>query len=352
MPQNHSEQLKPLAITQGDPSGIGPEITLRAWLQRSQETHPFFVLADPHHLHRCAEALGLDVPMRTVEPEQAASIFAYTLPVVALTDQVEGRPGIPNQNDARATIASIEQAARLIQAGRAGAMVTNPITKASLYRAGFSHPGHTEFLGELSQICFDQPAHPVMMLWSPALAVVPVTIHVSLAQAISQLTSDLIVQTGLTTANAMRTQFGIDEPRLAFSGLNPHAGEDGMMGEEENTIIRPALEQLRQHGINALGPLPGDTMFHAQARENYDVALCMYHDQALIPVKTLAFDTAVNVTLGLPFIRTSPDHGTAYDIAGKGLAKPDSLIASLELAGRLAKKQTGLLSDSKNKTVR
>jgi 4-hydroxythreonine-4-phosphate dehydrogenase len=326
----------PLALTQGDPSGIGPEITFRAWLQRNDATAPFFVLADPGHLQRCARAMGLSVPVCTVEPEDAGYVFSGALPVVPLDQPVEGNPGRPSEQDAAGTIAAITKAAQLISDGRASAMVTNPITKASLYRAGFRHPGHTEYLGELAQTYFGQVATPVMMLWSPVLAVVPITIHVSLAQVLKTLTTDMIVETGLITARALQEQFAIARPRLTFSGLNPHAGENGTMGDEEITIINPALKILRERGIDARGPFPGDTLFHAEARTGYDVALCMYHDQALIPVKTLAFDSAVNVTIGLPFVRTSPDHGTAYDIAGKGIARPDSLIAALGLAARLA----------------
>jgi 4-hydroxythreonine-4-phosphate dehydrogenase len=324
-----------LAVTQGDPSGIGPEITLQAWLLRKDGDVPFFVLGDPAHLQRCADAVGMAVPIATVEPAQAADAFANSLPVVALPCPTGGKAGQPDPADAAGTIASIDMAARLVSEGKAIAMVTNPITKASLYRAGFSHPGHTEYLGELAQKYCGQPATPVMMLWSEALAVVPITIHLSLTKAIETLSQDLIVTTALVTARSLKTQFGIDQPRLAFAGLNPHAGEQGAMGDEEERIIRPALQKLREQGIDARGPFPADTMFHAQARAGYDAALCMYHDQALIPVKTLAFDEAVNVTLGLPFVRTSPDHGTAYDIAGKGIARPDSLIAALRLAARL-----------------
>jgi 4-hydroxythreonine-4-phosphate dehydrogenase len=324
-----------LAVTQGDPSGIGPEITLQAWLCRMDGDTPFFVLGDPAHLQRCANALGISVPVAAVAPEEAAETFARALPVVAMPHTTDGEPGRPDPADAPGTIASIDMAARLVSEGRAIAMVTNPITKASLYKAGFSHPGHTEFLGELAQKYCGQPATPVMMLWSEALAVVPITIHLSLTKAIATLSRDLIVTTALVTAKSLQTQFGIARPRLAFAGLNPHAGEQGAMGDEEERLIRPALQILRDRGIDARGPFPADTMFHAQARAGYDAALCMYHDQALIPVKTLAFDEAVNVTLGLPFVRTSPDHGTAYDIAGKGVARPDSLIAALRLAARL-----------------
>jgi 4-hydroxythreonine-4-phosphate dehydrogenase len=232
-------------------------------------------------------------------------------------------------------VASIRQAVGDVASGRAGAVVTNPISKSVLYRAGFEHPGHTEFLAELAATGGKRP-QPVMMLWSPALAVVPVTIHLSLRDAIARLSSDLIVTTARIAVADLKARFGLARPRLAISGLNPHAGEDGTLGSEERTIIAPAIETLRDAGIDVRGPLPADTMFHDAARKTYDCALCMYHDQALIPIKTLAFDDAVNVTLGLPFIRTSPDHGTAFDIAGSGRANPSSLIAALRLAARMA----------------
>jgi 4-hydroxythreonine-4-phosphate dehydrogenase len=222
-----------------------------------------------------------------------------------------------------------------VVAGKAAAVVTNPIAKSVLYRAGFRHPGHTEFLAELAAADGCAP-QPVMMLWSPALAVVPVTIHLPLRDAIAQLSSDLIVTTVRIVAAAMKDRFGLAHPRLALSGLNPHAGEDGGLGTEEQRIVAPAAEILRREGIEIRGPLPADTMFHDAARKTYDCAICMYHDQALIPIKTIAFDDAVNVTLGLPFVRTSPDHGTAFDIAGTGRANPASLIAALRLAARMA----------------
>jgi 4-hydroxythreonine-4-phosphate dehydrogenase len=217
-------------------------------------------------------------------------------------------------------------------------VVTNPIAKSVLYRAGFRHPGHTEYLAELAAAGSRTP-QPVMMLWSPAVVVVPVTIHLSLRDAIAQLSTDLIVTTARIVAATLKTRFGLAHPRLALSGLNPHAGEDGSLGNEDKTIVAPAVDILRGEGIDARGPLPADTMFHAAARNTYDCAVCMYHDQALIPVKTLAFEEAVNVTLGLPFIRTSPDHGTAFDIAGTGKADPSSLIAALRLAARMAATQ-------------
>ncbi len=309
---------------------------MKAWLRRTASDRAFFLLADPDHVSRCARNLDLPVPVAAVEPEEAAAAFSSSLPVAPLKHRIEGIPGQPAPHDAKGTIEAIDRAVQLIRSARAAAMVTNPITKASLYQTGFQYPGHTEYLGELAQTNFGEAVRPVMLLWSPDLAVVPVTIHVPLTAAISLLTGELIVATGRVTASAMHSQFGISSPRLAFSGLNPHAGEGGTLGREEIEIIAPAIEQLRSSGIDARGPLPADTMFHAQAREQYDVALCMYHDQALIPVKTLAFDTAVNVTIGLPFVRTSPDHGTAHDIAGQGIARSDSLESAIQLAAQLA----------------
>jgi 4-hydroxythreonine-4-phosphate dehydrogenase len=327
---------RPLALTLGEPAGIGPDITLAAW-QRREQLHlpPFYVLADPAALARRAARIGLDVPVRVVEPDGASAAFATALPVVALSEQVTAEPGHPDQSSAPAAIASIRRAVADVFAGRAHAIVTNPVAKAVLYRTGFAEPGHTEYLARLSEEATGRAAHPVMMLWSPELAVVPVTIHLPVREVPLRLTADLIVETGRIVARDLRERFGIARPRLALAGLNPHAGEDGALGEEDAAVVAPAVERLRREGIDARGPLPADTMFHAAARATYDAALAMYHDQALIPIKTLAFDHAVNVTLGLPFVRTSPDHGTAFDIAGTGRANPASLIAALELAARL-----------------
>jgi 4-hydroxythreonine-4-phosphate dehydrogenase len=244
-------------------------------------------------------------------------------------------PGNPDGTSAETAIASIRHAVGDVVAGRASAVVTNPIAKSVLYRAGFNHPGHTEFLAELAGRNGPVP-QPVMMLWSPTLAVVPVTIHLALREAIERLSSDLIVSTARIVVSDLKARFGIARPRLAISGLNPHAGEFGTLGAEDEEVISPAIAVLRNAGIDARGPLPADTMFHEAARKTYDCAICMYHDQALIPIKTIAFDDAVNVTLGLPFVRTSPDHGTAFDIAGSGKASPASLIAALKLAARMA----------------
>jgi 4-hydroxythreonine-4-phosphate dehydrogenase len=327
---------KPLALTSGEPAGIGPDITLAAWSRRAELDLPaFYVRADCNALRERAKALGLHVDIAEVDPQDALAAFANALPVVATGVTATARPGQPDDSSATAAIASIRQVVDDVAAGRAGAVVTNPIAKSVLYRAGFRHPGHTEFLAELAANGGHAP-QPVMMLWSPALAVVPVTIHVSLRDAIAQLSADLIVSTARIVADGLKTRFGIAKPRLALSGLNPHAGEDGSLGTEERSIVTPAIDILRAEGIDVRGPLPADTMFHEAARKNYDCAICMYHDQALIPIKTLAFDEGVNVTLGLPFIRTSPDHGTAFDIAGTGRANPSSLVAALRLAARMA----------------
>ncbi len=333
-----------LALTRGDPSGIGQEIALKAWsaLHAEEAAPAFFMIADPDDLSGLARRLGLAVPVEAAEPRQAAALFRHALPVVTLRRRAEGLPGQPSAADAAGTIESIEMAARLVQAGQADAIVTNPIAKDVLKSAGFAHPGHTEFLGELARQIFGRKARPVMLLWSPQLAVVPATIHVPLAEVPRLLSFDLLVETGSIVANELRDRFGIAAPRLVFCGLNPHAGEGGYMGREEIEIVAPAVAELRRRGIEAQGPFPADTLFNARARAGYDVAIGMYHDQVLIPIKTLAFDRAVNVTLGLPFVRTSPDHGTAFDIAGKGRADASSLIAALRLAARLAPAQAAL----------
>jgi 4-hydroxythreonine-4-phosphate dehydrogenase len=327
---------RPLALTLGEPAGIGPDITLLAWSQRGElKLPPFYLLGDGAFLEQRANALGLKVRLAEVSPEDAITAFATALPVVATGKPATARPGQPDASSADAALASIRRAVADVQSGQASAVVTNPIAKSVLYQAGFRHPGHTEFLAELAATNGKAP-QPVMMLWSPLLAVVPVTIHLSLREAINQLTTELIVDTSRIVATGLHRSFGLARPRLAISGLNPHAGEDGSLGTEDKTIVAPAVEVLRAQGLDVRGPLPADTMFHEAARKTYDCAICMYHDQALIPIKTLAFDDGVNVTLGLPFVRTSPDHGTAFDIAGTGRANPASLVAALRLADRMA----------------
>jgi 4-hydroxythreonine-4-phosphate dehydrogenase len=330
---------KPIALTSGEPAGIGPDITIKAWLRRKELKLPaFYLLGDPGFLGQRAKTLGLKLRLAEVRAEEVLDTFPDALPVVATGHPAQAKPGAPDGTSADAALASIRQAVGDVIAGRASAVVTNPIAKSVLYRAGFRHPGHTEYLAELAAAGNHRP-QAVMMLWSPALVAVPVTIHVSLREAIAQLSSDLIVTTARIVTAALKARFGVANPRLAISGLNPHAGEDGSLGTEDKTIVAPAIEILRGEGIEIRGPLPADTMFHEAARQTYDCAICMYHDQALIPVKTLAFEDAVNVTLGLPFIRTSPDHGTAFDIAGTGTANPSSLIAALRLAARMATAQ-------------
>jgi 4-hydroxythreonine-4-phosphate dehydrogenase len=327
---------KPLALTIGEPAGIGPDIALAAWLRRDEENlPPFYLLGDRALLADRAKLLGLKVELADALPEQAIGLFARALPVVATGKPATAEPGRPDETSADAALSSIRLAVSDVTAGKAGAVVTNPIAKNVLYRAGFRHPGHTEFFAELAATGGRAP-QPVMMLWSPALAVVPVTIHLALREALDQLSSELIVSTARIVVADLKARFGIAHPRLVVSGLNPHAGEDGSLGTEDFKIVAPAVEALRAEGIAVRGPLPADTLFHAAARKTYDCAICMYHDQALIPIKTIAFEDAVNVTLGLPFIRTSPDHGTAFDIAGTGKANPSSLIAALRLAARMA----------------
>ena len=330
------EQQTPIALTPGEPAGIGGEVTLKAWRRCAEGGPTFFAIDDPARLERLGKRTGLVFPLTTIDgPEQAAAVFPTALPVLARTLALEPVPGKPDPANGPAVIAAIETAVALVKAGRAGAVVTNPIHKACLYQAGFGFPGHTEFLAHLA----GSDTAPVMMLASPLLRVVPVTIHLSLKKAIASLNEDLIVKTAETTAAALHRDFAIARPRLAIAGLNPHAGEGGAMGSEETDIIAPAVERVRRAGIHVLGPLPPDTLFHTAARENYDAVLCMYHDQALIPIKTLDFDGAVNITLGLPFVRTSPDHGTALDIAGTGKANEASLVAALRMAADMARRR-------------
>jgi 4-hydroxythreonine-4-phosphate dehydrogenase len=326
-----------LAVTQGEPSGIGPEITLKAWLSRHDAgLPPFLVIGDPAFYEAAAAMLGWPVPVEATSAPEALAVFGRALPVLPLSTKVSAVPGRPDPRAAAATIGSIDTAVALARGGLAGAVVTNPIAKHVLYAAGFRHPGHTEYLAALSAGPGEPTPHPVMMLWSESLAVVPVTVHIPLKEVASALTTELIVRTARIVAHDLRERFGLARPRLAMAGLNPHAGENGTLGTEDRDVVAPAVAQLQAEGLAVTGPWPADTLFHAGARSTYDAALAMYHDQALVPIKTIAFDDAVNVTLGLPFVRTSPDHGTAFDIAGKGIARPDSLIAALRLAARLA----------------
>src|ERR1700730_150015 len=328
--------VKPLALTLGEPAGIGPDIAIKAWLSSNELKLPaFYLLGDRDFVAKRAKILGLNMDLACVGADQAVAAFASALPIVATGRVATAQPGQPDETSAEAALASIRRAVADVIAGQASAVVTNPIAKSVLYRAGFRHPGHTEFLAELAASGGHTP-QPVMMLWSPVLAVVPVTIHLPLRDAITGLSSDLIVSTARILVADLKARFGLAVPRLAVTGLNPHAGEDGTLGTEDQDIVAPAVEILRAEGNAVRGPLPADTLFHDAARQTYDFAICMYHDQALIPIKTIAFDDAVNVTLRLPFIRTSPDHGTAFDIAGTGRANPSSLIAALRLAARIA----------------
>jgi 4-hydroxythreonine-4-phosphate dehydrogenase len=321
----------------GDPAGIGPDVVLAAWANRKKTQLPFFLfIGDPDLVIKRAQVMGLKVPIETLDdPATARSCFADALPLYPVRLENTVSPGQPDPTAAPAILSSIELAVELALEGRASAIVTAPINKKLLYEAGFRHPGHTEFLGALAQRSGLQ-ATPVMMLACDELRVVPATIHIPLKDVPGTLSADLIVQTITVTADALSREFGIDNPRIAVTGLNPHAGENGAIGEEEIRIVTPAIEAARAQGINVSGPFPADTIFQGRLRADYDVVVTMYHDQALIPIKTLAFERAVNVTLGLPIVRTSPDHGTAYDLAGTGRCDPTSMIEALLLAGRLA----------------
>jgi len=333
--------VQPLALTLGEPAGIGPDLALDVWRRRAElNVPPFYLVGTVDFLRRRAARLGLDIPITAVTPRSAAAAFAGALPVVAIDVAVSAEPGRPDRSSAPAAVASIRRAVADVMAGEAAAVVTNPVAKNVLYHWGFAEPGHTEFLAKLVQESTGRTLRPVMLLWSPVLAVVPVTIHLPLKEIFHQLTTGLVVETGRIVARDLAARFGLNRPRLAIAGLNPHAGEEGTLGEEDGSIVAPAVARLIADGIDARGPLPADSLFHAQARATYDAVLCMYHDQALIPIKTLAFDHAVNVTLGLPFVRTSPDHGTAFDIAGTGRADLKSLVAALRLAARLAKAES------------
>ncbi len=329
---------KPIALTCGDPAGIGPDITLGAWLDRAEKQLPVFMyLGDAAHLRDRAAALSLELRIQPVsDPMEAVEVFPHAVPVLEMPLPCFVKAGQPDPRAASAITASIAEAVKLVLEGAASAIVTNPIAKHILHAAGFAHPGHTEFLGALA-VQHGCPASPVMMLAGPDLRVVPVTIHVPLADVPLLLTGEKIAETVRITASGLRRWFGIAHPRIAVTGLNPHAGESGTIGSEEVRVIEPAIAALREAGLNVTGPHPADALFHERARKAYDVAIAMYHDQALIPLKTLAFDDGVNVTLGLPFIRTSPDHGTAFDIAATGKARPDSLIAALRLASIMTK---------------
>ncbi len=322
--------MQPLAVALGDPAGIGPEIVARAWAaRRERRLPPFFAIGD-----RRSIAAVWDGPVETLSaPGDAAGAFERALPLVQVDDPGEIVPGDPNLAGARCALDSLEIAVGLARTGTASGLVTGPVSKAQLYAIGFTYPGQTEFIAER---CGIARGNVVMMLAGPSLRTVPVTIHTALADVARALTSELIVSRARVTARSLQRDFGIASPRLAVAGLNPHAGEGGTLGREELDLIGPAIETLRAEGLDIVGPLAADSMFHAQARAHYDVAICMYHDQALIPIKTLDFHEGVNVTLGLPIVRASPDHGTAFAIAGTDTASPDAMIAALCMAGECA----------------
>lgn len=335
---------RPLALTMGDPAGIGLDIVIGAWSDRARWPLPAFVLyADPVALTARAALLGAELEIAILDDVSPNAVLPpASLPVIPIRATASVVPGKPEPANAQAVIASIERAVADTMAGHVSGVVTNPISKETLYAAGFQHPGHTEFLGVLAGQ--HRPGYryvPVMMLASDELRVVPLTVHIPLAAVPAAVTAAKLIETVRITARDLTSSFGIAKPRLAVAGLNPHAGEGGSLGREEIEVIAPAIAVLAAEGYAVTGPHSADTLFHAAARALYDVAVCMYHDQALIPIKTLAFDTGVNVTLGLPFVRTSPDHGTAFDIAGTGRAKSDSLIAALRMGHRMAAARAG-----------
>lgn len=328
----------PIAVAMGDPAGIGPEIIAKAWAARDAEAlPPFFAVGDSRAIARV-----WDGPIAPIsDPSSAIAAFAEALPVLSIEDAGEIIPGKPDADGARCALHALEMAVGLTRSGAADALVTGPVSKAQLYQIGFNYPGQTEFVAERCGIARD---NAVMMLAGPGLRVVPITTHVPLAKVAGLLNIDLIVAKGRSTARGLTRSFGIAAPRLAFAGFNPHAGERGALGDEEVAILAPAIQILQRDGIDATGPFPADTMFHARARTRFDVALCCYHDQALVPLKTLYFDEGVNITLGLPIVRTSPDHGTAFDIAGTDSANPGALIAAIRMAGESARHRAQLVS--------
>ncbi len=330
-------ELNAIALTCGEPGGIAPEITAKAWLAlHDTRAATFFLIGDGDYFISRAAAAGISITRAKIsEPSEARGIFTTALPVLHRPLAAHPKPGVIDPATAKGVIAAIDEGVALVMAGKAAALVTNPIQKEALYSAGFKHQGHTDYLASLARST-GQKLHEVMMLVARDLRTVPLTVHIPLMDVLGALNPGMIMSQAHVVAHDLQKYFGIMRPRIAFTGLNPHAGENGNMGREEQTIIIPAINQLRAEGLTVAGPLPADTAFHEEARANYDAILCMYHDQALIPVKTLDFHGGVNVTLGLPFIRTSPDHGTALGIAGTGKANPQSLIAALKLAGEMA----------------
>lgn len=322
--------VAPLAVSMGDPAGIGPEVIAKAWAAREAASlPPFFAVGDVRAIERVWPG-----PVAPITDLRAvAGAFDTALPVLTVEDGGDIVPGRPDADGARCALHSLELAVGLTRSGAAAALVTGPVSKAQLYDIGFSHPGQTEFVAERFGVAKE---NAVMMLAGPSLRVVPMTTHVPLADVASLLTTELVVAKGRATARGLRRNFGVAEPRLAFAGFNPHAGESGALGREEIEILEPAIAQLREEGIDATGPFAADTMFHPRARAQYDAALCCYHDQALIPLKALHFDEGVNITLGLPVVRTSPDHGTAFALAGQNRAEPGAMIAAIAMAASAA----------------
>ncbi len=338
-------EMAPLALSMGEPGGIGPDITLLAWQELRDRGPAFCVVGSSALMRARAAMMGQEVPITALSDfTRARETFPHALPVldIAAAMDIAHAPGAALPENAAAVVAAIDAAVELVVTGKSAGLCTLPIQKESLYRAGFAFEGHTDYLAEVAQRALSLPERPtpVMMLVARDLRAIPITVHIALEDIPTKLSTNAILSQGKIVAHDLRRFFGIAHPRLAVAGLNPHAGEGGRMGRQEATIIRPAIARLREAGIDAFGPLPADTMFHEEARARYDAALCMYHDQALIPVKTLDFHGGVNVTLGLPFARTSPDHGTALSLAGTGKARPNSLIAALRLADRMARAAT------------
>ena len=329
----------PLAVSLGDPAGVGPELICEAWARREAELlPPFFVAGGLDTLAQAGRMRGFPIPLVEVDdPAEAAGAFGSALPVIGRFDSGY-HPGLPEEAGGQLAFESLETAARLAVSGQASGLVTGPIAKAELAKVGFAFPGQTEFVAHACGIAAEDA---VMMLAGPQLRTVPMTVHCALAEVPGRLSIELIVRRSRIVSRALQRDFGIERPRLAITGLNPHAGEQGRMGREEIAIIAPAIGRLRDEGIEATGPHPADTLFAPHKRGDYDVAIAMYHDQALVPLKTLDFDEGVNVTLGLPIVRTSPDHGTAFDIAGKGIARAEAMIAAIRMAGECAARRAG-----------
>jgi 4-hydroxythreonine-4-phosphate dehydrogenase len=329
--------VAPIAVSIGDPAGIGPEVLAKTWVRRREDRlRPFFAIGDIRSISTVWKG-----PLRRIgDPAAAMECFDEALPIMEVEDAGEIIPGKPNMPGARCAIASLEIAVGLAREGAASAIVTGPVSKAELYAIGFTHSGQTEFVAER---CGVAPGNVAMMLAGPTLRTVCITTHVPLAQVAGLLTVELVASRARVTVRGLQRDFGIESPRLAIAGFNPHAGESGALGREEIEILLPAIDQLREEGIDIVGPLAADTMFHPRARARYDAALCTYHDQALIPLKTLHFDEGVNMTLGLPIVRVAPDHGTAFEIAGKGLAEPGATIAAIRMAGEAAERRAAAL---------